>query len=99
MNEELVRQLMRKMARMGRLVEIAKDHFYSRSTVAEMIAIAARLESEAPDGLFTAAAFRDQIDSGRKVAIQILEFFDRQGITIRRGDLRRIRPGRQARFG
>jgi selenocysteine-specific elongation factor len=99
MNEELVRQLMRKMARMGRLVEIAKDHFYLRTTVAEMIGIAARLEQEAPGGLFTAAAFRDEIDSGRKVAIQILEFFDRQGITIRRGDLRRIRPGRHERFG
>ena len=99
MNEELVRQLMRKMARMGRLVEVAKDHFYLRETVAEMIGIAGRLEAEATGGLFTAAAFRDQIDSGRKVAIQILEFFDRQGVTIRRGDLRRIRPGRERRFG
>jgi selenocysteine-specific elongation factor len=99
MNEELVRQLMRKMARMGRLIEIAKDHFYLRATVAEMVGIAARLEQEAPGGFFTAAAFRDQIDSGRKVAIQILEFFDRQGVTIRRGDLRRIRPGRRERFG
>ena len=41
--------------------------------------------------MITAASFRDQIDSGRKVAIQILEFFDRQGITVRRGDLQRIR--------
>jgi selenocysteine-specific elongation factor len=99
MNEELVRQLMRNMARMGRLVEVAKDHFYQRAAVAEMIAIAGRLEAEAPGGLFTAAAFRDQIDSGRKVAIQILEFFDRHGVTLRRGDLRRIRPGREGRFG
>jgi selenocysteine-specific elongation factor len=99
MNEELVRQLMRKMARMGRLVEIAKDHFYARATLAEMIAMARRLEGEAEGGMFTAAAFRDQIDSGRKVAIQILEFLDRQGVTLRRGDLRRIRPGREGRFG
>jgi selenocysteine-specific elongation factor len=99
MNEELVRQLMRKMARMGRLVEVAKDHFYLRDTVAEMIGIAASLETDAPGGQFNAAAFRDRIDSGRKVAIQILEFFDRQGVTLRRGDLRRIRPGRHERFG
>ena len=34
--------------------------------------------------------FRDKLDNGRKVAIQILEFFDRHGVTIRRGDLRRV---------
>ena len=41
---------------------------------------------------FTAAQFRDRLDNGRKVAIQILEFFDRHGITLRRGDLRRPVP-------
>ena len=43
--------------------------------------------------LDVAAAFRDRLDgSGRKVAIQILEFFDRQRLTTRRGDVRRINP-------
>ena len=37
----------------------------------------------------TLAQFRDQVNNGRKVAIQILEFFDRHGVTLRRGDLRR----------
>ena len=46
------------------------------------------------DGRFTAADFRDRLDNGRKVAIQILEFFDRHGFTIRRQDLRRINPAR-----
>ena len=43
-----------------------------------------------PRGEITAAQFRDQLGNGRKVAIQILEFFDRHGVTFRRGDLRRI---------
>jgi selenocysteine-specific elongation factor len=43
-----------------------------------------------PDGKFTAIMFRDRIGTGRKLAIQILEFFDRSGVTIREGDLRRI---------
>ena len=47
-----------------------------------------------PEGSFTAADFRDRLDNGRKVAIQILEFFDRHGFTIRRQDLRRINPAR-----
>ena len=50
-------------------------------------------------GDFTAAEFRDKLDNGRKVAILILEFFDRHGITIRRGDLRRTVPQKLAQFG
>ena len=45
------------------------------------------------------AQFRDRMDNGRKVAIQILEFFDRHGATLRRGDLRRINPHRLDLFG
>ena len=48
----------------------------------------------APNGQFTAAQFRDRLDNGRKVAIQILEFFDRHGVTLRRGDMRRINKHR-----
>jgi selenocysteine-specific elongation factor len=31
--------------------------------------------------------------NGRKVTIQVLEFFDRAGVTVRIGDERRVRPG------
>jgi selenocysteine-specific elongation factor len=48
---------------------------------------------------FTAADFRDKLDNGRKVAILILEFFDRHGVTIRRGDQRRIAPQKLGQFG
>jgi selenocysteine-specific elongation factor len=97
--EEDVRTLMRRVARMGRVIEVAHDHFFLRETVAEMIRIAADIGAADPSSEITAAAFRDRIDSGRKVAIQILEFFDKQGITIRRGDRRRIRPDRVSYFG
>ena len=77
---------------MGRLHEISHDHFFLRDTVGEMAGIAAELD--AVHGLFSAARFRDRLDNGRKVAILILEFFDRHGLTIRRGDLRRVNPRR-----
>jgi selenocysteine-specific elongation factor len=44
------------------------------------------------------ATFRDHIGTGRKLAIQILEFFDRSGMTVREGDLRRTREDRLAMF-
>jgi selenocysteine-specific elongation factor len=99
MAEEDTRTLMRRVARMGRVIEVAHDHFFLRETVAEMIRIAADIGEADASAEITAAAFRDRIDSGRKVAIQILEFFDKQGITIRRGDRRRIRPDRVTYFG
>jgi selenocysteine-specific elongation factor len=95
--EAAVRVTLKRLMRMGQIVEVAPDHFFLRETVAEMAAIAAETAGE--DGLLTAAMFRDRLDNGRKVAIQILEFFDRAGITVRSGDLRRVRADRLALFG
>ncbi|MFO1079912.1 MAG: selenocysteine-specific translation elongation factor [Reyranellaceae bacterium] len=89
-----MRRLLQRLAKIGRVVEVAPDQFFLRPVVAEMIAIANGL---GPD--FSAAQFRDKLDNGRKVAIEILEFFDRHGITIRRGDQRRTVPHKLEQFG
>jgi len=92
--EPNVRKLLRQLARLGRVVEIAPDQFFLRPVVAEMIAIAHGLGDD-----FTAAQFRDELDNGRKLAILILEFFDRHGITARRGDLRRTVAQKLGQYG
>ncbi len=89
-----VRRLMRRLAKLGRVIEVAPDQFFLRPVVAEMIAIAHGFGRD-----FTAADFRDKLDNGRKVAILVLEFFDRNGMTIRRGDFRRTVPAKLAQFG
>jgi len=94
-----VRRLLKRAGRMGRVDEVAHDHFFLRATVREMTAIIADLTERAPDGAFTAAQFRDRVENGRKVAIQILEFFDRHGVTLRKGDLRRVNRHRLDLFG
>ena len=93
-----VRRLLKRLGRMGRTDEIAQDHFFLRATVAEMVEIAIDIAAQAEGGQFSAAQFRDRLDNGRKAAIEILEFFDRHGVTLRRGDLRRINPQRLALF-
>ncbi len=93
-DEALVRRLARMAARRGDVDEVAHDHFFARSVVEHMASIAQDCATKAPEGVFTAADFRDRLDNGRKVAIQILEFFDKHGFTIRRQDLRRINPHR-----
>ena len=94
-----VRRVLKSLGRMGKVDEIAHDHFFTRATMIEMVAIVVALAAGAPDGQFTAAQFRDKVDNGRKVAIQVLEFFDRHGVTLRRGDLRRINKHRLDLFG
>ncbi|HBK07082.1 MAG TPA: selenocysteine-specific translation elongation factor [Acetobacteraceae bacterium] len=95
--ENAMRTTLKRLTRMGQLVEVAPDHFFLRETAAEMVAIAA--DAVDGEGLLTAAAFRDRLDNGRKVAIQILEFFDKAGVTIRSGDVRRVRVDRLGMFG
>ena len=89
-----VRRLLKLLGRMGKVDEIAHDHFFLRSTVAEMVDIIVDVSANATDCQFSAAQFRDRLNNGRKVAIQILEFFDRHGVTLRRGDVRRINKHR-----
>jgi selenocysteine-specific elongation factor len=97
--EDDVRQLLRRLAKMGQVIQVAHDHFFLRATVVEMVAIADRLATGSADKTVTAAAFRDKIGSGRKVAIQILEFFDRAGVTVRHGDVRTLSVEKRDRFG
>ncbi|MEW6764696.1 MAG: selenocysteine-specific translation elongation factor [Pseudomonadota bacterium] len=83
--EHLVRQLFKRLARAGELYPVAHDHYFTASAVAELADIVRRLNDE--HGAACAAPFRDILypdgGGGRKVAIRILEFFDRIGYTRR----------------
>jgi selenocysteine-specific elongation factor len=79
--EETVRQLFKRIARAGDLFPVAHDHYFTTAVVAELAAVVAELSNT--HGAARAADFRDRIGGGRKVAIHILEFFDRIGYTRR----------------
>ncbi len=96
--ERDVRRLLKLAGRLGWADEVTHDHFFLRPTVHEMTAIVADLAAHGADSGFTAAQFRDRVGNGRKVAIQILEFFDRHGVTLNRDDLRRVNPHRSDLF-
>ncbi len=97
--EESVRGLCKRLARRGDLFEVAPDHFLLREAVAELASAALATAAAQPDGWFTAAHYRDRIGGGRKMAILILEFFDRQGMTLRKDDQRRVDQRKAGMFG
>lgn len=86
--EEPIRPLLKQLAGMGEVFRVAHDHFFTRAAVAELATIVRDLAEH--EGAARAAAFRDRIGGGRKVAIHILEFFDRLGYAHRVGDEHRI---------
>lgn len=97
--EAQMRATLKRLQRMGHLAEIAPDHFFLRETVAEMAEAAAELAGADEAGMVTAAGFRDRLGNGRKVAIQVLEYFDRTGLTVRTGEARQVRVERLRLFG
>ncbi len=80
-DETEMRRLMGKSAKLGHTYRVAHDHYYLASAVKALAGHVAALCEE--QGLARAAPFRDRIDTGRKLAIQILEFFDTIGYTRR----------------
>jgi selenocysteine-specific elongation factor len=97
--ERDVRRLLKLVGRLGWADEVAHDHFFLRTTVHEMVGVVVEVAADARDGVFSAAQFRDRLDNGRKVAIQILDFFDHHGVTLNRDDLRRVNKHRLDLFG
>ncbi|MBF4208590.1 selenocysteine-specific translation elongation factor [Pseudomonas sp. RC2C2] len=88
-DEAEVRVLLRKLGRLGQVHQVVRDLFYPEATIRQMAAMLLQLASDDP--VVQVAAFRDVLGIGRKRSVQILEYFDRIGLTRRVGDRRQIR--------
>lgn len=96
MAEDTVRALFKRIARHGDAWPVAHDHFFTAEAVADLARKVAALNQR--DGCARAASLRDEIGGGRKVAIHILEFFDRIGYTRRVRDTH-VSRGTPEQFG
>ena len=82
--ESLMRAVLRQAAQQGMITAIVKDRYYRNDRIVQF---AQRVrELDRLRGSTCAADFRDTLNVGRKLAIQILEYFDRIGFTRRRGN-------------
>ena len=79
--------------RLGRVARVADNRFFLPETLARLAEIACELADSSPDGTFTAARFKDRSGVGRNLTIEILEYLDKMGATLRTGDVRIVLRG------
>ncbi|MBZ0060027.1 MULTISPECIES: selenocysteine-specific translation elongation factor [unclassified Leclercia] len=83
-DEQTMRQVLKHAAQQGLITAIVKDRYYRHDRIVTFANLIRELDSER--GSTCAADFRDRLNVGRKLAIQILEYFNRIGFTRRRGN-------------
>jgi selenocysteine-specific translation elongation factor SelB len=83
-DEQALRGVLLQVARMGLITAIVKDRYYRHARIVAFAGLIRELDTLR--GSTCAADFRDRLNVGRKLAVQILEYFDRIGFTRRRGN-------------
>jgi selenocysteine-specific elongation factor len=87
--EDNIRRVLRKQVTRGAVYQVVHDLFYDRQSIEELASLVTRIARE--HGVVEAGQYRDAVSLGRKRAIQILEFFDRAGLTRRVRDSHLLR--------
>ena len=72
-----------------RLIQISPDVVFSPEAYQKMVETL--LKRLGKDGTITVAQTRDMFGSSRKYILAFLEHLDREGITVREGDVRRLK--------
>ena len=87
-------EVIRLLERDGSVVRVTTDMYFLASSIEQLRGTLVRFLAE--KGEMNAAAFRDLIGSSRKYTIPLLEYFDRAGLTIRIGDIRKLKTSAAA---
>ncbi|MRS91857.1 selenocysteine-specific translation elongation factor [Enterobacteriaceae bacterium RIT714] len=83
-DEQVMRQVLRHAAQQGLITAIVKDRYYRNDRIVTFASLIRELDQAKSSTC--AGDFRDRLNVGRKLAIQILEYFNRIGFTRRRGN-------------
>ncbi|HUD00316.1 MAG TPA: SelB C-terminal domain-containing protein, partial [Candidatus Polarisedimenticolaceae bacterium] len=82
-------EVLRLLERERSVVKVATDLYFLSSCVDKVEQLLCKHLAE--KGEISAATFRDLLGSSRKYTIALLEYFDREGVTLRVGDVRRLK--------
>ncbi|MFZ3072342.1 MAG: selenocysteine-specific translation elongation factor [Thermodesulfobacteriota bacterium] len=88
-DKDSMERVLKSLVQRKAIVKLGEGVYLSHSAVIEA---RQRLEGYIRDrGHIKASEFRDVLGCGRKFAIELLEYFDKERITLRQGDIRRLR--------
>lgn len=91
LKDAILKDFLYRQMKAGNLHKVGAERFYLKATMAVLAATAQAVHAKQPNGLFTAAQYRDATGIGRTLAIEILETLDGLAITQRVGDARKMR--------
>ena len=91
--------LFKRATNAGLVLPVTRTRFVPLGAVRALAAHAESLAGVSEEGRFTAAEYKNHAGIGRNFAIELLEFFDRSGLTERLGDRRRVRRSAAEAFG
>lgn len=86
---EVGEELFNALVDLGVLVSVSPEVVFRREDYAKMVAQVRRQLEQ--NGTLTAAQVRDYFDTSRRYALALLEHLDEIGITVRQGDVRRLK--------
>ncbi|QLD34080.1 selenocysteine-specific translation elongation factor [Mannheimia varigena] len=88
-DETEMRNLLYKAGKLGYLIPIMKDRFLLSEQIAEFAELIKNFVAE--HGSISVNQLRDQLNYGRKLTVQLIEYFDRSGFLRRKGDVHLLR--------
>ena len=84
MDEAVMRNFMYKAGKLGYLTPIVKDRFFLTETVYAYARLIKQIAEQ--EGKASVNEVRDRLNFGRKLTVQLMEYFDRVGFLRRKGN-------------
>ena len=84
MDESAMRNFMYKAGKLGYLTPIVKDRFFLTETIYAYARLIKQIAEE--EGKASVNEVRDRLNFGRKLTVQLMEYFDRTGFLRRKGN-------------
>lgn len=84
-------QFLAGAAKQGFLVKVSDKRYFLPTTIRGFAITAEQLASSSSQAGFTVKEYRDAVGIGRNAVIEILEYFDKVGLTLRQDQVRKIR--------
>ncbi|MCX7918881.1 MAG: selenocysteine-specific translation elongation factor [bacterium] len=91
LSDKSVMKVLKALEQLGIFIRLSTDIYLRKDEFEEAKSKLIELFTKSASGQVKAAEFRDALGTSRKLAIPLLEYFDRIGLTLRKGDYRILR--------